>query len=90
VSDKTILFFSLLGIIGAACVMFISWRLRKIAAQKSEAEQRAVAAFEEMNRLTRQLRERPKTGQFDALPPGERLKVMYPGVKRAHGDPRPT
>lgn len=89
-SDKTILFFSFLGIIGAGCAMFISWRLRKISAQKAAAEQRAVTAFEEMNRLTRQLRERPKTGQFDALPPGERLKVMYPGVKRGQGDPRPS
>jgi type VI protein secretion system component VasK len=89
VSEKTILFFSFFGLIVGACAIFISWRLRRLAALKAEAEQRAVAAFEEMNRLTKQLRERPKTGQMEALlPPGERLQHMYPGVRRPQGDPQ--
>ena len=88
-SEKTILFFSLLGIVVAACALFIAWRLQRLNKLKADAELRAVAAFEEMNRLTKALRERPKTMEMEALlPPGERLQHMYPGVKRPPGDPR--
>ena len=86
-SEKTKLFFSFVGIVVAGCGMFIAWRLRRLAELKADAELRAVAAFEEMNRLTKQLRERPKTGEFNAqLPPGEALQHRYPGVKRSSGE----
>ena len=82
--QKTLLFFSLLAVVVAACAIFIAWRLRRISAQRAEAEQRAVGAFEEMNRLTKQLRDRGRETPADAsLAPGERLQKMYPGPKRA-------
>jgi len=65
-----------------ACGLFIAWRLARLSAQRTAAEQRASTAFEEMNRLTRELRERTKDESPPddaALPPGERLKRMYPG-----------
>ena len=78
VSEKTILFFSFArGHRRAACVMFISWRLRRLAALKADAEQRAVAAFEEMNRLTKQLRERPKTGADGSAAPSGRAAPAH-------------
>ncbi len=71
----------MLGVL-VACGLFIAWRLSKLSARRAEAERRATAAFEEMNRLTRELRERKKVdgaGGDGALSPGERLQRMYPG-----------
>ncbi len=63
------------------CVIIIAHRLQKLAAQRVDAEKRAVVAFEEMNRLTKELRDRRGTdpGEDSSLPPGERLRRMYPG-----------
>jgi hypothetical protein len=91
VSEKALMFYSFLAIFVAGCALFISWRLSRIKADKAEAERRQAVAFAEMNRLTKQLRERPKTTEMQAiLPPGERLKHMYPGARRPQGDPRPS
>ena len=65
-----------------SCGLFVAWRLSKLAARRADAERRASMAFEEMNRLTRELRDRSTVGvaSEDAqLPPGERLIRMYPG-----------
>ncbi len=87
--SKALLFTSILAVVAVACAIFIAWRLRRIAAQRAEAEQRAVGAFEEMNRLTKQLRDRGRNTPVDpSLAPGKRLQAMYPGPKRS-GDGTP-
>jgi hypothetical protein len=69
--------------------LFIAWRLQRLAKQKEDAEKRAVVAFEQMNLLTKQLRERATSATAalppESLPPGERLQQMYPGPKRQSG-----
>ena len=82
--QKTLLFIGLFAMMVAAIVVFVLWRLSRISAQRTEAELRSVGAFEEMNRLTKQLHDRGKEAPADpSLPPGERLQQRYPGPKRA-------
>jgi hypothetical protein len=67
-------------------IMFIFWRLQnlqKLKAQQAETEQRSAIAFEEMNKLTKELRDRGRnTPAEPGRPAGERLMDMYPGPKK--------
>ena len=76
----------LLGGVVLICAISIAYRLQKLSAQRVDAERRASAALEEMNRATKELRARHGNDPADdpSLSPGERLQRMYPGV------PRPT
>jgi cytochrome c-type biogenesis protein CcmH/NrfG len=75
--------FALIAVTIMGCGLFIAWRLQRLKAQQAEAEKRAAAAFEEMNKLTKELRDRGKETPADpARPAGERLREMYPGPKR--------
>ncbi|HUO51885.1 MAG TPA: hypothetical protein VMT93_05160 [Gemmatimonadaceae bacterium] len=88
-SDKTILLLGLIAFVIMAAALFIVWRLQKLKAQQAEAEQRAMVAFEEMNKLTKDLRDRGKQTPADpSLTPGQRLQQMYPGPKRQGGAPQ--
>jgi cytochrome c-type biogenesis protein CcmH/NrfG len=71
-------------LICAICILSIAYRLQKHAAQRVDAERRASAALEEMNRATKELRARHGNDPADdpSLTPGERLQRMYPGVPR--------
>jgi hypothetical protein len=84
-TEKQFMGLGLVFIVLMVCALFIAWRLQRLAKQKEDAEKRAVVAFEEMNLLTKQLRERATasgTVQPESVPPGERLQQMYPGPKR--------
>lgn len=81
-SDKTFMMFGLLALVIMACAGFIAWRLQRLKAQREEAEKRAVVAFEEMNKLTKDLRDRGRATPVDAAAV-KRLTDMYPGPKRA-------
>lgn len=83
-TDRTALLVALLVVLVVLPgVLFLAWRLRGLAAMRKDAERRAVAAFEEMNRLTRELRERSADEPADAgIRPGERLLRRYPGTAR--------
>jgi hypothetical protein len=88
VSDKTLVLYGLLFVVIMACAMFIAYRLQRLKAQREEAEKRAVVAFEQMNLLTKSLRETAsKTPASSSQAPGERLQQMYPGPKRPAGGP---
>jgi hypothetical protein len=84
VNHNSTLYIGMLGAVVLICVMIIAYRLQKLAAQRVDAEKRATVAFEEMNRLTKELRDRRGTDPVDdqSLPPGERLRRMYPGPQR--------
>jgi len=83
VSPKVTLLFSLIAVAILMAVLFIAWRLQRLKEQQAEAEKRAAIAFEEMNKLTKELRERGKDAPVDpSRPAGERLIQMYPGPKR--------
>ena len=72
----------LLVVVLMGCAIFIAWRLQRLKVQQAETEQRAAAAFEEMNKITKELREQGKVAPADPTrPAGERLKAMYPGPK---------
>ncbi|HXY29486.1 MAG TPA: hypothetical protein VEI06_02160 [Gemmatimonadaceae bacterium] len=81
---KQLLSVGLLFVVTLACALFIAWRLRRLQMMRQDAETRAAAAFEEMNRLTKQLRDRKENSQpsLEAVPPGERLQQLYPGTPR--------
>jgi type VI protein secretion system component VasK len=87
--EATILFFATLGLVLLACAVVIAWRLRRLSAQRADAELRAAAAFEEIHRLTKELRQR--SGEEDAphpdLPLGVRLQRQYPGPAGRRPDP---
>lgn len=82
---NTTLYIGMLGAVLFICVISIAYRLQKLSAQRVDAEKRASAAFEEMNRLTKELRDRRGGDPVDdpSLSPGERLRRMYPGPQRA-------
>jgi hypothetical protein len=87
-NQKTVMGLGLVFIVLMVVALFIAWRLQRLAKQKEEAEKRAVVAFEQMNLLTKQLRERATSSTpvaSESLPPGERLQQMYPGPKRQSG-----
>ena len=81
---NTALYIGMLGVVLVICVISIAYRLQKLAAQRVDAEKRASAAFEEMNRATKELRARHSNDPTPdpSLTPGERLQRMYPGVQR--------
>ena len=81
---NTALYIGLLGLVIAICGMSIAYRLQKLGAQRVDAEKRAVVAFAEMNRTTKELRTRMNNDPAEdpSLKPGERLRRMYPGVQR--------
>jgi type VI protein secretion system component VasK len=80
-SDKTLMFLAMMTAVLLICAALVLWRLRRWSAARAEAERRAVTAFEEMQRVTKSLREEVRVAE-DATPPGERLKQRYPGVRR--------
>jgi len=84
VKHNTALYIGMLGVVVIICVISIAYRLQKLAAQRVDAEKRASIAFEEMNRATKELRERKANDPVGdpTLTPGERLRRMYPGVQR--------
>jgi hypothetical protein len=89
VSDKTLMMWGLLFFLIMACALFIAWRLQRLKTLRAEAERRAVVAFEEMNKLTKDLRDRGRATPADPhVPPGQRLQQMYPGPKRAESGPK--
>ncbi len=84
VKHNTGMYVGLFATVVFICVIIIAHRLRKLAAQRVDAEKRAVVAFEQMNRLTKELRDRRGNDPVEdpSLPPGERLRRMYPGPQR--------
>lgn len=86
----TLLIPALVALLALGCVMIITSRLRKLAQQRGDAEQRAAAAFEEMSRLSQELRRRSADDpRIDAsLRPGERLQRQYPGRRTPPATPR--
>jgi hypothetical protein len=87
-NQKTVMGLGLVFIVVMIVGLFIVYRLHRLDKQKADAEKRAVVAFEEMNLLTKQLRERATSSTpaaSESLPPGERLQQMYPGPKRQSG-----
>jgi cytochrome c-type biogenesis protein CcmH/NrfG len=85
VKHHTALYIGMLAIVVVICAITIAYRLQKLGAQRVDAEKRAAVAFEEMNRATKELRERHGNDPADdpSLTPGERLQRMYPGVQRS-------
>lgn len=85
-SQHPALYIGLIGAVVLICAISIAYRLQKLAAQRVDAEKRAAAALEEMNRATKELRARHGNDPAadPSLTPGERLQRMYPGM------PRPT
>jgi uncharacterized membrane protein len=82
-SPKAMMLFALIAGAILIAVLFIAWRLQKLKAQQAETEQRSAIAFEEMNKLTKELRDRGRNTPVDpARPAGERLMDMYPGPKK--------
>jgi hypothetical protein len=75
-----LMFFGLVGSVIAVCGVLVLWRLRRWSSARAEAEQRAVLAFEEMQRVTKSLRSEAETAA-DGLTPGERLQQRYAGPK---------
>lgn len=84
-SHNPALYVVVLGGVVLICAVSIAYRLQKLSAQRVDAERRASAALEEMNRATKELRARHGNDPPDdpSLTPGERLQRMYPGVRHA-------
>ena len=82
-SPKATMLYALIASAILIAVLFIAWRLQKLKAQQAETEQRSAIAFEEMNKLTKELRDRGRnTPAEPGRPAGERLMDMYPGPKK--------
>jgi hypothetical protein len=83
VSHNSAPYIVLLGGVVLICAVIIAYRLQKLSAQRIDAERRAAAALEEMNRATKELRARHGNDPpaDPSLTPGERLQRMYPGVQ---------
>ena len=82
-SPKATMLYALIASAILIAVLFIAWRLQKLKAQQAETEQRSAIAFEEMNKLTKELRDRGRNTPVDnSRPAGDRLKEMYPGPKK--------
>ena len=83
-SPKAAMLFALVAGAILIAVLFIVWRLQKLKEQQAETEQRSAIAFEEMNKLTKELRDRGRNTPVDnTRTAGERLKEMYPGAKKS-------
>lgn len=80
-----LLSFLLLGAV--CCAAYLVYRLRRLAAERADAEARSAAALEEMTRLTRELRARQgdRPDNDPGLTPGERLQRRYPGQAAKRG-----
>jgi hypothetical protein len=76
------LFIALLLIVLSVCAIYIAHRLRRISMQRADAERRAVEAFEDVQRLAKDLRSREAPAVDPALPPGQRLQRQYPGARK--------
>lgn len=78
----------LLGVV--CCVAYVGYRLRRLAAERADAESRSAVALEAMAQLTRELQSRQGDAPPDepGLSPGERLQRRYPGSAGAHGGRR--
>jgi len=89
VEHNTALYIGLLGVVVAICLMSIAYRLQKLSAQRLDADKRASVAYEELSRTTKELRTRMSNdpGEDASLKPGERLRRMYPGVRRPAAAP---
>jgi hypothetical protein len=88
VPNKAMLFIGLFAFALMGCALFIAWRLQRLKVQREDADKRAAVAFEEMNRLTKQLRDRGRATPADtSVPPGKRLQAMYPGPKPGNAGP---
>lgn len=61
-ANPTLLFAALLSLVVLLCVTVVAWRLRHHAAVRADAERRAAVAYEEIGRLTRELRANPRSG----------------------------
>lgn len=86
--SSTMLVFSglLIAMLGVS-LLLVMHSMRKYSTRRAESERRAAEAFAEMQRLTKELRERGAEPVDGTLTPGERLKQMYPGVR---GRPTPV
>ena len=77
-------FLGLVVVMLAVSGMLVAHSLRKYRSRRADSERRAAEAFEEMQRLTKELRERSENGKKVTDPnltPGERLQQQYPGVR---------
>ena len=82
-SNQAILFAGFMAAVVALVGGIALWRLRRFSARRAEAEQRAAAAFEEMHRTTKALRETRSQETVDPnVKPGERLLQRYSGVAK--------
>ena len=74
-----------LVIVALGCASAIAWRLRLQRARRADAEARRAAVLEDMQRLTAELRRQSADQPMvdPSLPPGERLRRMYPGARDA-------
>lgn len=82
-SAPTLAFLGLLIAMLAVSAVLVAHSMRKYSARRADSERRAAEAFAEMQRLTKQLRERGEEGRGATDPnlkPGERLQQQYPGV----------
>ena len=77
----TMLFAGTLALVALTCAVLIVSRLRQHSVERADADRRAAIAFEEMTRLTRELRTRQHGDPTPdpSLSPGERLMRRYPG-----------
>ena len=78
-------YIGMLGAVVIICVVSIAYRLRRLGAQRADAERRATIALAEINRTKKELRTRKDNDPRDdpKLKPGERLRRMYPGIRGA-------
>ncbi|HJU91086.1 MAG TPA: hypothetical protein VJ672_16995 [Gemmatimonadaceae bacterium] len=77
-------FFGLVVAMLAVSGLLIAHSMRKYSSRRADSERRAAEAFAEMQRLTKELRERGESAKQTTDPkltPGERLQQMYPGVR---------
>ncbi|HEY7877571.1 MAG TPA: hypothetical protein VIC55_05070 [Gemmatimonadaceae bacterium] len=75
------LFVTFLVLMVSSGVLYLVYRLRRLAADRADAKVRAAAALEEMTRFTRELQQRQGDAPNDdtSLSAGERLRRCYPG-----------
>jgi hypothetical protein len=82
-SASIIVFSGIIIAMFAVASLLVVHSMRKYTSKRADTEQRAAEAFAEMQRVTRELRERGGAPVPADLKPGERLQQMYPGVRPA-------
>lgn len=87
-SNSAIIFSGIVLVMLAVSTVLVFHSMRKYSSRKAEAERRSAEAFEEMNRLTKELRQREAPPAPSNLKPGERLQQMYPGIRRGTPEPQ--